>query len=75
MQDTILTSSRDIFLVGAPFIAILMACFLRLDEIVAASKPGKVKRPRRPICGVDDDGEQILCDPDGRPWLKPRLNK
>jgi hypothetical protein len=75
MQDTILTSSRDIFLVGVPFIAILMACFLRLDEIITASKPGEAKRSRRPISGVDDNGEQILCDPDGRPWFKPRLNK
>jgi hypothetical protein len=73
MHETVLTSSRDALLIGIPFLIILLVCFLRLDEIIATSKPPtNTKQHRRAACGVDEDGRTILCDPDGRPWRDGR---
>jgi hypothetical protein len=73
MHDAILNSGRDTFLIGIPFLAMLLVGFFRLDELIAnPKKPGKHQRPP---CGLDLDGRPILCDPDGRPWGKPRLSK
>jgi hypothetical protein len=74
MNDTILSSGRDAFLIAIPFIGVLLACLLRVDELVAAPKPGGVKH-RSTICGQDENGQPILCDPDGRPWVETRRRK
>jgi hypothetical protein len=73
MQDTILISGRDAFLVAIPFLGMLLASFFHLDEVFIASK--SPRKPRRSVGGVDEDGCQILCDPDGRPWFPPHLRR
>jgi hypothetical protein len=72
VQDTILNSGWDTFLVGAPFITLLAMVVFRLDEALMGSKRGH--GPRRPG-GMDANGDPILCDPDGRPSWKPRAAK
>jgi len=73
MQDEILKSGRDGFLSSVPLVGLLLVYLFRLDEYFAA--PKKVGRQRPPPCGVDLDGLPIVCDPDGRPWRKPRLSE
>lgn len=66
MNQEILISSRDSFLVGVPFLAIMVLFVFRLDHVLFRSDVIS-KRQRRGPCGVDANGEMILCDPDGRP--------
>jgi len=73
VHDAILFSGRDTLLIAIPFLALLLVGFFRLDEYFAA--PKKAGRHRRPPCGLDLDGRPIVCDPDGRPWSKPRLSE
>jgi hypothetical protein len=68
MDEFYLTSTRDAVLVAVPFLAILALAIFRLDAFFAASKSSMrpAERHRRG-CGMDEDGEPILVDPDGRP--------
>lgn len=71
MQDPVLHSGWQSCLVGIPLVGMLMISFFRLDEIFTSKKkPGG--RPQRPASGFDEDGEPILCDPDGRTSCRPR---
>jgi len=72
MHDTIFNSGWE-FLVAVPSLGLLLISFLRLDQIIAAPK----SRPsaRRFVRGMDDDGELMMCDPDGKPWPKLRSRK
>jgi hypothetical protein len=72
-DDAIIISSRDLLLIAIPFLGLLLMSYFHLDEVFIASK--SPRKPRRPICGVDEDGRQILCDPDGRPWFPPRVGR
>jgi hypothetical protein len=60
----ILISSRDTLLITIPFVLMLLISMFRLDEMIAA--PRRSVGRRRSACGVDEFGEPILCDPDGR---------
>jgi hypothetical protein len=62
-----LHTNWDTILVGIPFLAMLMIGFFRLDEVFARPK-SRVSAQRRPASGLDEDGLQILCDPDGQRW-------
>ena len=54
-------------LVGVPFVAILIAGMLRLDErLVAPHKREKKRAPRPRFSHVAEGGEVLLTDPDGR---------
>lgn len=64
MDHQILISSRDALLVAIPFVLILAVSVFRLDQIIALPK-GSLNR-RRPACGIDEFGELILRDPDGK---------
>jgi hypothetical protein len=70
MHDTVLPSNLDSFLVAIPFLIILLIGYFRLDEVFAA--PKHRVRARRAPCGIDEDGQPILCDPDGRRWNAAR---
>ena len=66
MQDAILQSGWENFLVAVSFVGLVVVAFFRLDEIIASPKrDGTVKRC---FCGSDGDGHLVLSDPDGRPW-------
>jgi hypothetical protein len=64
MHEVYLTSVRDNLLVAIPFIAVLALGIFRLDALFFASK-GLATR-RRPGCFMDENGELLLADPDGK---------
>lgn len=74
MNDPVINSLQDTLLFMLPSIGILLVNLFRLDEVFAA--PRRSNSPHRPMCGVDAQGEPILCDPDGRrvplPARRPR---
>ena len=69
MHEAILTSGAETLLVAFPFILLLFVGMFRLDEVFATPKTA-LKR-QRPACGLDERGEPILCDPDGRLLRRP----
>ena len=74
MHETILRPGWETALVAIPFLFILFVGMFRLDEILVSHKKEAVNRPR-PLCGVDNDGAQILSDPDGKTWQEPSERK
>ncbi|MGH9605768.1 MAG: hypothetical protein ACRD3N_08705 [Terracidiphilus sp.] len=70
MPETVLKSGWDTFPVAAPFLGFLLAAIFRVDELIAS--PNRGRRRARPPCGVGEDGEPLLSDPDGRLWRTPR---
>jgi hypothetical protein len=71
MHEPVLSSDLDNLVVAIPFIVMLLAAFFRLDELFATPKK-PAGNPRHP-CGIDENGEIILCDPDGRRWDGRRM--
>jgi len=65
MQIAAMGSTRDAFLVAVPVVIALLAGLLRLDQ--RAATPGKTPRRLHGACGLDDQGNRIFLDPDGRP--------
>ena len=65
MHELYLNSTPDTFLVAIPFLFILALSLFRLDTIFGASRG--MHHPRRPRCGMDENGKPLLIDPDGRP--------
>lgn len=66
MHETILSPGWGTFVVAVPFVGMLFATVFRLDELFAS--PANRVRRRRGLCGLDQDGQQIFCDPDGTRW-------
>lgn len=66
MHETVLNSGWQTALVAVPFIFLLLVGVFRLDELFVAQR--QVARVRRPITGVDENGQPLLSDPDGRPF-------
>jgi hypothetical protein len=64
-EAQILLSNRDTLLVGIPFLLMLFLSIFRLDQIIAAPKVAQIRL--RMACSIDELGENIMCDPDGRP--------
>lgn len=64
MHEFYLTSMKDTLLIGVPFIAVLALGVFRLDTLFFASKAPS--RAARQGCGLAEDGEPIIVDPDGR---------
>jgi len=64
MEQHLLLSGRDTFLIAIPFVFILTVTIFRLDQIIAA--PKEAVTGRRLACGVDEHGGPVLRDPDGR---------
>ena len=82
MGQNTLVSGRDALLVAIPFLLILLVSIFRLDYLFATPK-GLASR-RQQVCGMDESGEPILLDPDGRvsgpsrhrtPERKPQENE
>jgi len=76
MHEFYLMSTRDTLLVGIPFVAILAMAIFRLDSLIATSKgPKTIENKRRQACGMNENGEPILVDPDGRlSGFRPKRN-
>jgi hypothetical protein len=66
MHEVYLTSTRDALLVAVPFIVALVLAVFRLDGLFTAPR-GPVNRRQRPGCGLDESGEPLVVDPDGKP--------
>ena len=64
MNEMILTTGRDTLLFGIPKILHMLIGLFRLDELFFRPKK-KLKRPHM-SCQMDDKGERVLSDPDGR---------
>jgi hypothetical protein len=66
MHEVYLKSVSDTLLVAIPFIAIVAIAVFRLDALFVPSKgPAGAAIRRRAGCGMDENGEPILVDPDG----------
>lgn len=66
MQKEVVASTADVLVIVVPFIALMFAWMLRLDEIIAT--PKGVKKEAKTICQSDPNEQPGLCDPDGRRW-------
>jgi hypothetical protein len=59
----------DALLVAVPLLLVLLAFMLRADESLATSeKRKKASDGRRRFAVADKDGENVLTDPDGKPF-------
>jgi len=65
MLGPFLKPGWNTLLVGIPLIILLFIGFFRLDEVFVKSR--NRTRQQRPARGVDKEGREIFCDPDGRP--------
>ena len=65
MQGSVLNSGWQTAFVAVPFIFMLFAGVFRLDELFVTQR--QTVRRQRPAIAIDEDGQPILCDPDGRP--------
>jgi hypothetical protein len=74
VQETIANSPWDTILFGIPFIALLFLGFFRLDQVFA-SRNQSIEPPQRAFSGLDEDGEPIVRDPDGRLSGRPRVRR
>ena len=70
VQETVLQSGWENFLVAIPFAVALLIGLFRLDQIIAQSR--RATTIKRPACGCDEHGNVLLSDPDGRPWPDSR---
>lgn len=66
VQETILQSGWENFLVAVPFVGLLLVALFRLDGIIAS--PKRARAGKRPFSCCDENGHLLLFDPDGRPW-------
>ena len=64
MHELYLNSMKDTLLVAIPFIGVLALGVFRLDTLFFSSK--SVPKAGRTGCGMDENGEPLLVDPDGR---------
>jgi hypothetical protein len=64
MQEILLLMSRSVsLLLALPVVVLLFISVFGLDQLIAAPKAALNRR--RPACGIDKDGQPIVCDPDG----------
>ena len=73
MHDSVLNSGWQTALVAVPFLVMLLAGVFRLDEVFVAQK--RDSRRQRPASEIDEDGQPILRDPDGRPSQPVRVRR
>jgi hypothetical protein len=66
-----MSSGWDAILVAIPSLVLLFAGFFRLDEVIAAPK----RRAKAHFMSgeLDEDGRQVIFDPDGELWLESEL--
>ena len=64
MNDLAQTTGRDALLIGIPLIILMLVGLFRLDELF--SRPQKAIKKRRLSCQMDEDGEPVISDPDGK---------
>jgi hypothetical protein len=65
VHETVLNSGWQTGIVAVPFLFMLLAGVFRLDEVFVTQRQSV--RTRRPAARIDQDGQPMMCDPDGRP--------
>jgi hypothetical protein len=73
MDQNTLISGRDTILIAIPLLLMIFFSLFRLDQIIA--RPKRPQSRQRPACGIDESGELIVCDPDGRIAGTPRRKR
>ena len=73
MHGSVLNPGWETALIAVPFMLTLVAGVFRLDEVFASKK--STARRQRPVIGTDENGQPMLCDPDGRPYSGTRRGK
>ena len=73
MHDSVLNSGWQTAFVAAPFLVMLLVGIFRLDEVFVAQKQDS--RRQRPASEIDEHGEPVLYDPDGRPSHPVRVRR
>ncbi len=73
MYNTAAKHGWESFLLGVPFVLVLVFCYFLLDEVFTRHKKDP-SRPRRPVYIPGQAGEDIMRDPDGRPSESQRRN-
>ena len=71
MHEIMLKPGWETFLFAVPFLGVLFLGYFRLDEIFASRKrtAGEPRtKIRRPMATLDEDGQPVFSDPDGRRW-------
>lgn len=68
MFNVTLSSSQEL-LIAVPFLCVFFVAVFRLDEGLARGKRSRTQE--HPPCGVNQQGEYILSDPDGTVWGSP----
>jgi hypothetical protein len=64
MDHSSLLSNRDIFLITGPLMVMAFLFVFRFDQVIAAPR---MRPSARHLPRIDENGEPILYDPDGRP--------
>ena len=72
MDDTIIISSRDSLLMAIPFFLLLFISVFGLGGYLTNPRSPMSRRPAPR--GLDENGEPIFTDPDGR-VVKPRRKR
>ncbi len=65
MHESVLNSGWQTALVAVPFLFMLLVGVFRLDAVFVMQRQSV--RRQRPGAGIDQDGQPMMCDPDGRP--------
>jgi hypothetical protein len=73
VRDIVLHSGWEKLLVAAPLFGLLFASYFRLDELLTKRKKGP--KLLRHGSGLDENGEPLLCDPDGQAWTESSRRK
>src|SRR5580658_10391231 len=66
MDDTIFKDGRDTLLLAFPLIVCVVLSMFRLDSFFIRSSRKSANGLRRPPRGLDENGEPIFTDPDGK---------
>jgi hypothetical protein len=73
VHDLVLNSGWQTALVAVPSIILLLAGVFRLDQVFV-SRTGNPRR-KRPTSEIDEYGQPVLYDPDGRPSRPVRIRR
>jgi hypothetical protein len=66
MDDTIFKDGRDTLLLAFPLVVCVALSMFRLDSFFIRSARNSPNGFRRPPGGLDENGEPIFTDPDGK---------
>ena len=66
MSTQVFFSGRDALLVAVPFLLLMFFALFGLSDRIGNKRANADRKPGRPGCGMDANGDPIVCDPDGK---------